>query len=90
MHLGLVTPEGPVMKLGKREIRWKAGEAFLFDDSFEHEVWHNGTQMRGVLYVSVWHPELWHELDLPPGIPKPVYEKSKHGDAASSEMETEL
>lgn len=30
----------------------------VFDDSFEHEVWHNGTSPRLVLIVDVWHPEL--------------------------------
>lgn len=83
MHLGLVTPEGPVLKLdhgelGKRDILWKEGEAFLFDDSFEHEVWHNGTEMRGVLYVSVWHPGLWHELKVPQGLHQPTYVKNIH------------
>ena len=23
---------------------WKQGEVIVFDDSFEHEVWHNGTR----------------------------------------------
>lgn len=30
----------------------------IFDDSFEHEVWHNGTSPRLILIVDVWHPEL--------------------------------
>lgn len=30
----------------------------VFDDSFEHEVWHNGTETRLVLIVDVWHPDL--------------------------------
>lgn len=30
----------------------------IFDDSFEHEVWHNGTSVRLVLIVDVWHPDL--------------------------------
>lgn len=37
---------------------WKEGKLFVFDDSFEHEVWHNGTTTRLVLIVDVWHPEL--------------------------------
>jgi hypothetical protein len=24
--------------------QWKQGEVIVFDDSFEHEVWHNGTR----------------------------------------------
>lgn len=30
----------------------------IFDDSFEHEVWHNGTGVRLVLIVDIWHPDL--------------------------------
>lgn len=30
----------------------------VFDDSFEHEVWHNGTALRLILIVDVWHPDL--------------------------------
>lgn len=30
----------------------------VFDDSFEHEVWHNGTTYRLILIVDVWHPDL--------------------------------
>lgn len=37
---------------------WEEGKLFIFDDSFEHEVWHNGTEFRLVLIVDVWHPEL--------------------------------
>ncbi|CAL1270396.1 unnamed protein product [Larinioides sclopetarius] len=37
---------------------WEEGKVILFDDSFEHEVWHNGTVSRLVLIVDFWHPEL--------------------------------
>ena len=37
---------------------WKEGKFILFDDSFEHEVWHEGNSLRLVLIVDVWHPEL--------------------------------
>lgn len=40
---------------------WKEGDFIIFDDSFEHEVWHNGTSTRLVLIVDVWHPELTEE-----------------------------
>lgn len=33
----------------------------IFDDSFEHEVWHNGTAVRLILIVDVWHPDLSDE-----------------------------
>ena len=34
----------------------------IFDDSFEHEVWHDGNQTRLVLIVDFWHPELTADL----------------------------
>lgn len=37
---------------------WTEGEIMVFDDSFEHEVWHNGTTYRLILIVDVWHPDL--------------------------------
>lgn len=47
---------------------------FVFDDSFEHEVWHNGTSMRLVLIVDIWHPELTErERRSLPAIQKYLY-----------------
>ncbi|MCB5909695.1 aspartyl/asparaginyl beta-hydroxylase domain-containing protein [Streptomyces pinistramenti] len=59
VHLGLVVPEGPRIRIGDRTLRWKEGECLVFDDSFEHEVWHEGTEPRVVLLLDVSH----HELD---------------------------
>jgi len=73
MHLGLVTPPGPALRIGEELLEWKAGKAFVFDDSFEHEVWHNGTELRAVLYLSIWHPQLWPEMKAPPGLSQPIY-----------------
>nr|XP_036225761.1 aspartyl/asparaginyl beta-hydroxylase isoform X2 [Bactrocera oleae] len=57
-HLGLVVPKGPRLRVAEEERTWKEGEFLIFDDSFEHEVWHNGTSLRLVLIVDVWHPDL--------------------------------
>lgn len=37
---------------------WEEGKIMVFDDSFEHEVWHNGTDIRLILIIDVWHPDL--------------------------------
>jgi len=34
------------------------GKAIIFDDSWEHEVIHTGTDIRVVLIMDIWHPEL--------------------------------
>ena len=33
----------------------------IFDDSFEHEVFHNGTGDRIILLFDIWHPEIEKE-----------------------------
>jgi aspartate beta-hydroxylase len=30
----------------------------VFDDSFNHEVWHDGRETRWVLLIDFWHPDL--------------------------------
>uniref|UniRef100_A0A1B0G2X2 Aspartyl/asparaginy/proline hydroxylase domain-containing protein n=1 Tax=Glossina morsitans morsitans TaxID=37546 RepID=A0A1B0G2X2_GLOMM len=57
-HLGLVVPEGTWLRVAEEESTWHEGKFLIFDDSFEHEVWHNGTGIRLVLIVDVWHPDL--------------------------------
>ncbi|WP_222840681.1 aspartyl/asparaginyl beta-hydroxylase domain-containing protein [Actinosynnema mirum] len=58
VHLGLVVPEGPRMRVGDQVLRWKEGDCLVFDDSFEHEVWHEGSEPRVVLLMDVSHADL--------------------------------
>ncbi|XP_044257540.1 aspartyl/asparaginyl beta-hydroxylase isoform X2 [Tribolium madens] len=58
VHLGLQVPANTFIRVAEKTRSWKEGEVLVFDDSFEHEVWHNGTSLRLVLIVDVWHPEL--------------------------------
>lgn len=59
-HLTLVAPEPELtsLRVADQQRTWHAGDLFVFDDSFEHEVWHNGTQLRLVLILDFWHPDL--------------------------------
>uniref|UniRef100_A0A1B6FC50 Aspartyl/asparaginy/proline hydroxylase domain-containing protein n=1 Tax=Cuerna arida TaxID=1464854 RepID=A0A1B6FC50_9HEMI len=57
-HLGLVVPAGTTIRVAQQTRTWEEGKVIIFDDSFEHEVWHNGTEQRLILIVDVWHPEL--------------------------------
>ncbi|XP_050728686.1 aspartyl/asparaginyl beta-hydroxylase-like isoform X4 [Eriocheir sinensis] len=57
-HLGLVVPKGVHLKVGQETTTWEEGKFLIFDDSWEHEVWHEGDSFRLVLIVDVWHPEL--------------------------------
>nr|XP_012551143.1 aspartyl/asparaginyl beta-hydroxylase isoform X3 [Bombyx mori] len=58
MHLGLSNTKDTYIRVDKETRQWQTGKVLLFDDSFEHEVWHNGTGTRLVLIVDVWHPDL--------------------------------
>jgi aspartate beta-hydroxylase len=57
-HLGLVTPKGARIRVGEETREWESGRAFVFDDSFEHEVWNDSDEGRAVLLFDIWHPEL--------------------------------
>ncbi|XP_013135168.1 PREDICTED: aspartyl/asparaginyl beta-hydroxylase isoform X2 [Papilio polytes] len=58
MHLGLSNTKHTYIRVDQEIREWQLGKVLLFDDSFEHEVWHNGTGARLVLIVDVWHPHL--------------------------------
>ncbi|XP_058524643.1 aspartyl/asparaginyl beta-hydroxylase isoform X2 [Ochotona princeps] len=59
MHLGLVVPkEGCKIRCANETRTWEEGKVFIFDDSFEHEVWQDASSFRLIFIVDVWHPEL--------------------------------
>lgn len=63
-HLGLKIPEQVFIRVANETRSWQEGKFIVFDDSFEHEVWHNGTEHRLVLIVDLWHPDLSNEQKL--------------------------
>ena len=52
-HLGLIVPPGVRIRVGTETREWRAGECLIFDDSFEHEVWHDGDSDRVVLICDL-------------------------------------
>eukprot|EP00613_Pedinella_sp_CCMP2098_P030416 CAMPEP_0171719212 /NCGR_PEP_ID=MMETSP0991-20121206/21059_1 /TAXON_ID=483369 /ORGANISM="non described non described, Strain CCMP2098" /LENGTH=324 /DNA_ID=CAMNT_0012310707 /DNA_START=199 /DNA_END=1174 /DNA_ORIENTATION=+ len=46
------------MRVGNSVVPWKYGEALIFDDAFEHEVWNHTDSDRVVLLFDVWHPDI--------------------------------
>jgi aspartate beta-hydroxylase len=58
VHLGIKVPAGPVIRVADGEHGWQEGKCIVFDDSFEHEVWHRGTEPRVVLLFDILHPAL--------------------------------
>lgn len=75
-HLGIEVGDGVRIRAGQQWHRWQPGRVLAFDDSFEHEVVHEGDRRRVVLLLDVWHPglrpderaavlELMQALELP-------------------------
>mmetsp|Transcript_77526 Transcript_77526/g.141865 ORF Transcript_77526/g.141865 Transcript_77526/m.141865 type:complete len:571 (+) Transcript_77526:71-1783(+) len=60
-HLGLICPAGARIRVGESWGTWQEGKCMFFDDSFEHEVVHEGKGLRIVLLIRFWHPELPEE-----------------------------
>lgn len=68
-HLGIRIPEGAYIRAGDPSEpgnlrQWQEGRVLCFDDSFRHEVWHEGSEPRIVLIVDVWHPDMDHAARL--------------------------
>jgi|SoiMethySBSTD1v2_1073268.scaffolds.fasta_scaffold278791_2 aspartate beta-hydroxylase len=61
VHLGLDVPSGTSFRVGNETRTWQEGKALIFDDSFQHEVWHEGSTPRTILLVVFYHPDLTDE-----------------------------
>jgi aspartyl/asparaginyl beta-hydroxylase (cupin superfamily) len=57
-HLPLVVPEGCWFRVGAETRHWREGEAFVFDDTIEHEAANPSDVLRVVFIFDVWHPGL--------------------------------
>ena len=61
VHLPLIVPDGCGFRVGGETREWREGEAFVFDDTIEHEAWNNSDQDRAVLIIDCWNPYLSEE-----------------------------
>lgn len=57
-HLPLVVPAGCWFRVGAETRKWNVGEAFVFDDTIEHEASNPSGQLRVVFIFDLWHPGL--------------------------------
>ena len=57
-HLPLIVPPDCGFRVGESHRRWCVGEAFVFDDTIEHEAWNESDQLRVVLIFDLWPPAL--------------------------------
>ncbi len=57
-HLPLIVPPGCGFRVGNETREWVQGQAWLFDDTIEHEAWNLSDQTRVILLFEVWLPDL--------------------------------
>jgi aspartyl/asparaginyl beta-hydroxylase (cupin superfamily) len=57
-HLPLIVPDGCWFRVGAETRYWQRGEAFVFDDTIEHEAENPSVQLRVIFIFDVWHPDL--------------------------------
>lgn len=58
VHLPLVVPANCGFRVGNETREWKVGQAWVFDDTIEHEAWNDSDELRVVLIFDIWHPHL--------------------------------
>jgi aspartyl/asparaginyl beta-hydroxylase (cupin superfamily) len=58
VHLPLILPGPARFRVGNEIREWKLGEAWVFDDTLEHEAWNDADQLRVIMIVDVWNPYL--------------------------------
>lgn len=58
VHLPLIVPDGCTFRVGGETRPWVEGEAFVFDDTIEHEAHNPTAQDRAVLILDCWNPYL--------------------------------
>ena len=57
-HLPLIVPDGCWFRVGAETRPWRRGEAWIFDDTIEHEARNESEAVRVILIVDIWHPGL--------------------------------
>lgn len=58
VHLPLVLPGPARFRVGNVTRPWRIGEAWVFDDTIEHEAWNDADEPRTILIFDVWNPQL--------------------------------
>jgi ornithine lipid ester-linked acyl 2-hydroxylase len=57
-HLPLILPGPARFRVGNDVREWKMGQAWVFDDTIEHEAWNDADELRVILIFDVWNPYL--------------------------------
>ena len=57
-HLPLILPGPARFRVGNTTRDWKMGQAWVFDDTIEHEAWNDADALRVILIFDIWNPFL--------------------------------
>jgi aspartate beta-hydroxylase len=58
VHLPLVLPGACRFRVGSQTREWRLREAWVFDDTLEHEAWNDSAFPRAILIFDIWNPFL--------------------------------
>lgn len=61
VHLPLILPPGCGFRVGGETRQWRMGEAWVFDDTIEHEAWNDSDETRIIFICDIWSPRLSEE-----------------------------
>ncbi|KQQ47119.1 aspartyl beta-hydroxylase [Duganella sp. Leaf126] len=57
-HVPLIVPADCGFRVGNETRAWVPGQAWVFDDTIEHEAWNNSDKLRVIMIFDIWHPHL--------------------------------
>jgi aspartyl/asparaginyl beta-hydroxylase (cupin superfamily) len=55
-HLPLIIPPHCRFRVGNETREWRYKEAWIFDDTIEHEAWNDSDEVRVILIFDAWNP----------------------------------
>jgi aspartate beta-hydroxylase len=58
VHLPLIVPPDCGFRVGATTREWVPGQAWVFDDTIEHEAWNLSDTPRAILIFDIWNPLL--------------------------------
>jgi aspartate beta-hydroxylase len=58
VHLPLIVPPDCGFRVGATTREWIPGQAWVFDDTIEHEAWNLSDTPRAILIFDIWNPLL--------------------------------
>lgn len=58
VHLPLILPGKAGFRVGNDTREWQMGEAWVFDDTIEHEAWNDADETRFIMIFDIWNPLL--------------------------------